>query len=325
MSSPPQHKFWASADDWRPEFVILGANVETIPTFPPPTPVIIGVDGLWGAHEWTVYPQPYRPEFPYLAWIPLRSSNSAVPSNVLTQSVQKSMWRAHPDHTNFHVIDTVLLDKLTHKWTSIKAAVQKPLKIMSSDPSFSSVRRPTEAYIRAFASLSRLGKEFGAWRDFVEVFRNFQRSLLELQAFLNWWEDIRAGENFRPPIRAPTRGAIFEDTRLYENHVRWSVGAYLLVRRSAFVLDPTKEVPLEPRKLCQTRPISLQPLLHSLELWYYPPLVRDTVDLEVAARGYVERLDVLNPTKELKRKQEKTENRKNDEGKQAYFIFSDAD
>jgi hypothetical protein len=83
---------------------------------------------------------------------------------------------------------------------------------------------------------------------------------------------------------------------------------------------------LSPRKLCQARPISVQPLLHSLELWYYPPLVRDIVmDLEAAARGYAERLDVLDPTKELKRKQEKTENRKNDEGKQAYFLFLDVD
>ncbi|KAN0129458.1 hypothetical protein V8E53_012640 [Lactarius tabidus] len=234
------------------------------------------------------------------------------------------MWRAHPDLSNFHVIDSALLDKLTHEWTSIKAAVLSPFQIVSSDPSFSSVRHPAEAYIRAFAALSRLEKEFGPWRDFVEVFRNFQRSLLELRAFLGWWEDIRAGSDFRPPIRAPTRGAIFEDAQLYENYARWSVGAYLLVRRSVFVLDPVKEVPLSPRKLCQARPISVQPLLHSLELWYYPPLVRDIVmDLEAAARGYAERLDVLDPTKELKRKQEKTENRKNDEGKQAYFLFLD--
>jgi hypothetical protein len=114
------------------------------------------------------------------------------------------MWRADPDHSNFHVIDSALLDKLTRKWTFIKAGVQYPFQIISSDPSFSSVRRPTQAYIRVFAALSWLGKEFGAWQDFVEVFRSFQRSLLELQAFLDWWDDIRAGENFRPPICAPT-------------------------------------------------------------------------------------------------------------------------
>jgi hypothetical protein len=63
----PTHAFWASADEWRAGFVMLGANVDTIPTPPPQSMVIIGVDGLWGAHEWTVYPQPHHPEFPYLS------------------------------------------------------------------------------------------------------------------------------------------------------------------------------------------------------------------------------------------------------------------
>ena len=69
--------------------------------------------------------------------------------------------------------------------------------------------------------------------------------------------------------------------KLYKNYVHWSVGAYLLVHCSAFVLNPTKEILLEPCKLCQTCPISLQPLLHSLELWYYPLLVQNILmDLE---------------------------------------------
>jgi hypothetical protein len=161
MSSPPPHKFWASADDWRPEFVILGANVEAIPTAPPLPPVIIGVDGFWGAHEWTVYPQPHHPQFPYLAWIPLRSSNAAVPSNVLTQSVYKSMWRAQPDHPKYHVIDSALLDKLRHEWMSIKAAVQDPFHIISSDPSFSSVIADWDGFERwdwgQFSNVKNMG------------------------------------------------------------------------------------------------------------------------------------------------------------------------
>lgn len=69
---------------------------------------------------------------------------------------------------------------------------------------------------------------------------------------------------------------------LYKNYVHWSVGAYLLVHCSTFVLNPTKE----PCKLCQTCPISLQPLLHSLELWYYPLLVQNILmDLEATVRG----------------------------------------
>jgi hypothetical protein len=282
---------------------------------------MISVDGFWGAHEWTVYPQPYHPEFPYLAWIPLRQSNASVPSEVLTRPVDKSMWRAHPDNTNNRFIDPSLFDGLTREWMSIKAAVQVPFKTISSDLSFSSVRHPMEAYIRAVAALTRLEKDFGAWRDFVEVFRNLQRSLLELLAFLDWWKDIRAGDNSRSPIRGPTRGAIFDDTQLYEKYARWSVGAFLLVHKSIFVLDPTKEVGLSPRTLCNVQPMSLQPVLHSLELWYYPPLVQDIVmDLETAARGYANRLDIFNPTKMSKRKREKMENRKDDEGKPILYL-----
>jgi hypothetical protein len=319
--SPPLYTCWADADDWRPGFVILGANVNSIPTPPPQSPVIIGADGFWGAHEWTVYPQPHRREFPYLAWIPLRQPNTSVPSNIHT-SVDKSMWRAQPHQPNVHVISRALLDSLTKQWESVKASLEDPFHRISSDPSYLSVRHPKEAYIRAFSALSRMEKEFGAWRDFVEVFRNFQRSLLELVAFLDWWKDIRAGDNFQCPIRVPTRGAIFEDALLYENYARWSVGAFLLVHRSAFVLDRSKQVALSPRTLCKSQPMSTGPPLHSLEHWYYPPLVRDVLmELETAARGYAERLDILNPTEVSKRTRDKMENRKADDSEPILYLL----
>ncbi|KAH9168593.1 hypothetical protein EDB89DRAFT_1990759 [Lactarius sanguifluus] len=60
--------------------------------------------------------------------------------------------------------------------------------------------------------------------------------------------------------------------------------------------------------------MSLQPLLHSLHHWYYPPLVCDVMtELETAAQGYAECLDSFNPTKEVKRKLERKENKMNDE------------
>ncbi|KAH9171259.1 hypothetical protein EDB89DRAFT_1972868 [Lactarius sanguifluus] len=56
------------------------------------------------------------------------------------------------------------------------------------------------------------------------------------------------------------------------------------------------------------------PLVHSLHHWYYPPLVQHIVaDLETVARGYGERLDDFRPSKMLKRKLEKSENKANDE------------
>ena len=312
--SAPHHTCWASTDDWRPGFVILGTNVNAIPTPPPQSPVIVGVDGSWGAHEWTVYPQPHHREFPYLAWIPLRQSNTSVPS-IIHAPIDKSMWQAHPDLPNIHVTSPTLLGGLTKEWESIKPVLQDASKTLSSDPSLSSVRYPKDAYIRALAALIRLEKDFDPWRDFVEVFRNFQRSLLELLAFSDWWRDICADDKFRSRIRAPTRGAIFEDVRLYENYARWSIGAFLLVHKSTFVLHPSKEVTLSPRALCRVQPISILPPLHTLDHWYYPPLVQDFVmELETAARGYARQLDLFNPAKSFKRKLDKMENRKNDEG-----------
>ena len=80
------------------------------------------------------------------------------------------MWRAHPDQPNVHVISPALLDRLTKEWGSVKVEMQDLRKALSSDPSFAVVQYPKEAYIRALAALIRLEKDFGAWRDFVEVF-----------------------------------------------------------------------------------------------------------------------------------------------------------
>ncbi|KAI9443054.1 hypothetical protein H4582DRAFT_2072125 [Lactarius indigo] len=187
---------------------------------------------------------------------------------------------------------------------------------MSSQPSLSCVEQPMKAYVRAFKALERLRGNFEAWRDFVVVFRNLQRCLLELSAFVDWWKDVHAGDAFQPSLRAPTRGAIFEDKHLYANHARWSVAAYILVPKSTFALDLAREVVLAPRKLCSTQPMSLQPLFHSLHQWYYPPLVDDVMaNLETAARGYLKCLDTFRPTKGFKRTLDKIENKKNDEAR----------
>jgi hypothetical protein len=291
---------------------MLGANIDFIPTPPPQSPIIIGVDGLWGVHEWMTYPQLHRPDFLYLAWIPL--SSPSTPSDVLTHSVEKPMWRADPSHSNLHIIHLDLLDELTVRWKDLKAAIQGPLHHIFCYP-MPPIQCPMKAYTRAFEAFSRLEQGFGAWRDFVEVFRNLQRSLLELRGFLDWWKDICAGDDFQPSVRAPTRGAIFEDVQAYANYACWSIASFLLVKRSAFVLDPTREVVLSPCKLDKTQPMSYRPILHSLHHWYYPPLVHDVVtELETAARGYAVRLDTFEPMKEFKCKLEKLENKKSDKG-----------
>ena len=317
--SAPLHTCWVSANNWQPGFVIIGANVKAIPT-PPQSPVIIGSDGSWGAHEWTVYPQPHHCEFPYLTWIPLRQSNTSVPSSIHAP-IDKSMWQAHPDQPNIHVSSPTLFSKITKEWESIKAVLQDLSKTLSFNPSFSSIWYPKDAYIRVLTTLNQLEKDFRAWQDFVKVFQNFQQSFLELLAFSDWWGDIRTGNMFWSCIHTPTRGAIFEDAWLYESYVCWSVGAFLLVHKSVFVLDPSNEVALSPRTLCKSQPMSLLPTLHTLDHWYYPLLVQDFVtELETTARGYVRWLDPFSPAKSFKHKLEKMENRKNDKGKLVLYL-----
>jgi hypothetical protein len=326
-SSPPPYTCWAPAEEWKPESVMLGVNVNAIPSPPPRSDVIVGEDGFWGVHEWTVYPQLHHKDFPYLAWIPRYPSTSSVSSDILTRPVDKLMLRTHPNNSNAWVVDPILFDELKVKWKSTKAALEDPFKAISDPSDPSSVQRPMKAYTRAFEALSRLEKDFGTWRDFVEVFRNLQRSFLELSGFLDWWKDVRArvSDSLQPHVPAPTRGAIFEDVQLYAGYVHWSAGAFLLIHKSTFVLDPALKVTLSPRDLCKVPPMSRQPLLHSLPHWYYPPLVHNVVtELETAARGYAERLDAFNPTRGLKRKLEKVQNKMSDEGA-SILRFVDSD
>ena len=142
-------------------FVMIGTDVKAIPTPPPQSPVIISTDSFWGAHEWTVYPQPYQHEFPYLTWIPL-CQHTSIPSHIHTP-VDKSMWQAHPDQPNIHVISPALLDCLTKEWGSVKVEMQDLCKALSSNPSFAAVQYPEEAYIRVLVALIWLEKDFRAW------------------------------------------------------------------------------------------------------------------------------------------------------------------
>ncbi|KAH9962007.1 hypothetical protein BGW80DRAFT_1462982 [Lactifluus volemus] len=315
MSSPQPpsvpYEFWASADDWRPGHVMLAANVDSIPSPPPRTAPVVRVDGLWAEHEWTLYPQPFHPEFPYLPWIRLPPRNP--PRDILRCAVDKKMWRPHVSKTNTHLVQPEVLDDLRAKLEGAKAAVEMPFHEIRSSPCLSSVQHPRKAYARAFEVVDRLEREFDAWRDFVEVFRNAQRSLIELFAFADWWVDFKAEES-RPPFRAPTRGAIFYDEERYARHVQWSVASFLLIPSATYSLDPRKRIQLSPRSLSKTEPMTLRPLLHSLPHWYYPPHVENSLaEFETAARGYADRLDSFNPTEGHKRRLEKVENQHHDE------------
>ena len=325
MSSqfPPfRYSCWALAGDWRRGHIILAANVNTIVSPPPRHQPGVMVDGLWGEHEWTLYPQPYRHEFPYLAWLRLPSKNAT--SDILTSPVHKRMWQAHPSKSNIHSVDPRVFTDFKDKLEDVKAAVLNPFHEIITNISFSHIRAPKTAYSRAFEALDRLEKEFEAWRDFVEVVRGLQRNLLELLAFADWWHDILQGDDFQPSFRAPTHRAIFDDEGLYAGHACCSIAAYLIIPNDQFLLDPNKRITLLPHNSSWMDVLSIQPILHSLPLWYYPPQVKDVhLNLEIVARGYAdiaERLDTFNPTNGFKHKLDKLENQRADGGRLSFMI-----
>lgn len=320
MSPPPStppHTCWAFADDWKSGHVILGSNVHSIPAPPSHSQPTIGSDGFWGVHEWTQYPQPYCPKFPYLAWIPQNPSNPTSSSfGVYNLTLQKPLiWTAHPDKSSVHLTNEAVLKALREEWSRLKAEVEASQDGLSQR--LPAVQYPQEAYFRAMTALDYLGDDLRGWNDVLLVFRSLQRSLLELQAFVHWWEDVCAGSTFKSPIRQPTRGSIFEDVQAYVNHHHWSIATYLLVPRSSYQLDPKKVVSLSPRTLCKTQPMFHNPItLHNLPHIYYPPLVNNFIsEFETAARGYAARLDAHNPSLARKRKLDKLENQMKDKGK----------
>jgi hypothetical protein len=232
------------------------------------------------------------------------------------------MWQAHLSKQNLHLVDPTVFRDFENKLEEVKAAVMNPFHEVIVDSRFSHIRPPNNAYARAFEALDRLGKEFGAWRDFVEVVRGLQRNLLELFAFADWWHDVQQGDDFRSPFRGPTRGSLFDDEDLYANHARWSIASYLIAPNDRFV-DPNKRVNLSPRNKSRMDAMSIQPLLHSLHLWYYPPHVTDVcANFELAARGYAKRLDTFIPTKGFKRMLDKMDNQRADEGTSFFYIGS---
>src|SRR6267154_5179085 len=141
MSYPsPSYRYtcWGPAGDWCRGQVILATNVDTIPSPPPRHQAVVMVDGLWGEHEWTLYPQPYRHESPYLAWLRLPSKNAA--SDTLTRPIHKSMWQVYSNKSNIHLVDPRVFGEFKAKLEKVKAAVMNLFHDIITDTRFSCIQ-----------------------------------------------------------------------------------------------------------------------------------------------------------------------------------------
>jgi len=126
---------------------------------------------------------------------------------------------------------------------------------------------------------------------------------------------MQQGEEFLPLLCAPTCRAIFDNKDLYINHAHLSIASYLIIQNDRFLLDPNKQVNLSSCNLSQMDVMSIQPLVHSLYLWYYPPHVKNIYsDFEPVAHGYADCLDAFTPTQELKCMLDKHENQRANKG-----------
>ena len=232
------------------------------------------------------------------------------------------MWQAHLSKQNLHLVDPTVFHDFENKLEEVKAAVMNPFHEVIIDSRFLHIHPPNNAYTQAFEALDRLGKEFGAWRDFVEVVRGLQHNLLKLFAFADWWHDIQQGDDFRSLFHGPIHGSLFDNEDLYANHAHWSIASYLIAPNDRFV-DLNKWVNLSPHNKSQMDAMSIQPLLHSLHLWYYPPHVTDVcANFELAACGYAEHLDTFILTKGFKHMLDKLDNQRADEGTSFFYICS---
>jgi len=95
------------------------------------------IDGLWGEHEWTLYPQPYCHEFPYLSWLQLLSNNAV--SDILTSPIHKKMWQLHLKKSNIHLIDPRVFGDFKDKLEEVKATVSKPFHDIITNTQFSHI------------------------------------------------------------------------------------------------------------------------------------------------------------------------------------------
>ncbi|KAI0061450.1 hypothetical protein BV25DRAFT_1838950 [Artomyces pyxidatus] len=314
MAPPFPHRCdaWTWSPD--PDFIIAAANTSFIP---PPVdnsqlPTLF-IDGLWGQHEWTRFPQTYDSRFPYLAYIPIPpqrrmaalSTITAMSYTIMYAPVAKDMWTMLGAPPGRHVPDVGILSSLQRRLDVAVAVGRDLFPKVSSSPAFAHVVVPTVALNRARAAFITLESGLASWKDFVERFRALQRALLELTAFSDWWTDAEGATSqpaYVPPIRGPARGVFVQNVALYAESALANLATYIVVHKDEFAVPSESWVPAAlhsarvQTEVPFTAPTHPSHAKHDKPLWYFLPHPVRAEDFEAAARGYAPRQDVLCPT-----------------------------
>ncbi|KAA1479910.1 hypothetical protein DENSPDRAFT_855593 [Dentipellis sp. KUC8613] len=278
--------------------VIVSAYSALIPA--PPDPHIvphIAEDGWWGVHEWTRFPQPFDVRFPYLAWISMarQSEYSFLHTNLTRDDVS----------TTGTLTDNKMLE-LRAEWDWSIQICERIFPEVRRCSQFGHVVLPNNAHSRLMGCYYQLESGLECWRDILETFRQAQRCLLELHAFVRWWTDTnRAADDRRSRScndAAYTRGCVTTSTEVYHTLSSYHVSVFLVVNpsKSSYMFASNRRVEIVSRaRLSNTIPYPFD--VHTKDLSFYPPYVNKAEEFEAAARGYAARSDILHPSAEYSR------------------------
>lgn len=285
------------------EAEVIGDNTNFVPDtldaldFPPRVSPGMRVDGSWGPHEYSKLPQLFCDEAPYMAWIPVQFDSLPIPHFI-------SLFDFHSEPAPPQFIPTRawpsrgsvapdILDKFQADTTAIYVAVLHAFNRVQSNKAVGNIQLPLRALERTYASLLALRVNFLTCRDVLEYASCLKRSVAELQGFLLWVRDL---DHWLDPLAVVqsrgyvARGVVCEDLSTYNNMRRMGLPVW------CFVSGLPPNVSTATNVLAATSfayPGWSASVLQNKALFFYPPVVSDGRDFELAARGYKPREDTL--------------------------------
>ncbi|TFY65864.1 hypothetical protein EVG20_g5235 [Dentipellis fragilis] len=299
------------APGWEDDLVVVACNARAIyaPLMENKAPVI-EPDGLWGAHEWTRFPQFYDASAPYLAYIPIPTSRN--PTSILFRSVSRMDWTIPveaPAKTDLRVPVPGLLSQVSSKYQWAKQLVDDDFTAFIAKKPLGNISPSLHAWEHAWDSYLTLVSGAKGYRDFVKLMRSFQQGILELIAFRDWMADMgltpRTGKT-GDHSEMDTRGSYVYSLEHYQMFAKFGVASFFVTRTSEWVLDDGRRrdlcaLPGLPNPTSNTSTVRM----HNKPIWHYPPHVDNVRDFESAARGVATRKDELIPMPVFKKQIQK--------------------
>lgn len=302
-----------SYDVWTPlgdGNCVLGCNTDHIPPLIPTNePALPRIDGTWGPHDYTIMPQRYDPEAPYLAWCPLRPDPAQpfLDNPIMAFRFARNDYVQHPRQPRLGGLQKSILATFHQEVSRLADMYLQATQVAAIH--WPSVKPPTLALARMRETLVYLNLPDIYFRDCQEAIETLRRNTREVQAFILWARTPPARPYFVVPF--PVRGSVAIDKDSYNYLCHRKVPAWYVPGRPG-PFDGSRPVPISRKEdMCTVltrRDIKTQDstmvdweepspgifqLVHTKELWYYPPVVGHRQSFEAAARGYGPRNDEL--------------------------------